>query len=45
MIHPKQLADMELVKNIFELVEAGIVHGYDSFRYEVEVGHGVWKRR
>jgi hypothetical protein len=32
--------DLELVKKIFELVESGIVHGYDSFCYKVEVGGG-----
>lgn len=32
--------DLELVKKIFNLIESGIVHGYDSFRYEVEVGEG-----
>ncbi|POA22578.1 MULTISPECIES: hypothetical protein [unclassified Pseudomonas] len=30
--------DFELVKSIFELVETGIVHGYDAFRYSVEWG-------
>jgi hypothetical protein len=30
--------DFELVKAIFQLVEAGIVHGYDAFRYRVEWG-------
>lgn len=29
--------DLELIKEIFSLIESGIVHGYDSFRYEVEV--------
>lgn len=32
--------DLELVKEIFALVECGIVNGYDSFRYEIEVGEG-----
>ncbi|WP_085633322.1 hypothetical protein [Pseudomonas sp. R16(2017)] len=30
--------DFELVQKVFELVEAGIVHGYDAFRYNVEWG-------
>ena len=30
--------DFELVAAIFQLVEAGIVHGYDAFRYRVEWG-------
>ncbi|WP_339434150.1 MULTISPECIES: hypothetical protein [unclassified Pseudomonas] len=30
--------DFELVTAIFQLVEAGIVHGYDAFRYRVEWG-------
>ena len=34
------IEDIELAKEIFALIEAGIVHGYDSFRYEVEVGDG-----
>ena len=32
--------DLELVKKIFAIVESGIVHGYDSFCYRVEVGAG-----
>ena len=32
--------DLEVVKEIFQLVEAGIVEGYDYFCYEVEVGEG-----
>ncbi|WP_019579669.1 hypothetical protein [Pseudomonas mandelii] len=32
--------DLELAKKIFDLIESGIVHGYDSFSYEVEVGEG-----
>ncbi|WP_085694248.1 MULTISPECIES: hypothetical protein [unclassified Pseudomonas] len=32
--------DFEVFKKIFQMVEGGIVHGYDSFRYEVEVGKG-----
>ncbi|WP_219095148.1 hypothetical protein [Pseudomonas sp. UMAB-40] len=32
--------DLELVKKIFALIESGIVHDYDSFSYEVEVGEG-----
>jgi len=30
--------DFELVKEIFQLVEAGIVRGYDAFQYSVEWG-------
>lgn len=30
--------DLEIVKKIFQMIEGGIVHGYDAFRYEVEVG-------
>ena len=30
--------DFELVKEIFQIVEAGIVPGYDAFRYSVEWG-------
>lgn len=30
--------DFELVQEIFQLVEAGIVDGYDAFRYAVEWG-------
>lgn len=30
--------DFEIVKAIFQLVEGGIVHGYDAFRYSVEWG-------
>jgi len=29
--------DVELAKETFELIESGIVHGYDAFQYEVEV--------
>lgn len=32
--------DFELVKQIFAIVESGIVHGYDAFSYKVEVGPG-----
>ncbi|MHC8393471.1 hypothetical protein ACYZT8_07370 [Pseudomonas sp. LB3P93] len=32
--------DFELVRKIFELVESGVVRGYDSFCYKVEVGPG-----
>lgn len=32
--------DFEIVKKIFQMVEGGIVHGYDAFRYEVELGEG-----
>ncbi|MGY3643197.1 MULTISPECIES: hypothetical protein [Pseudomonas] len=32
--------DVKIVKEIFQEVEAGIVHGYDSFRYGVELGEG-----
>ncbi len=32
--------DIEIVKNIFSLLDEGIVNGYDSFRYEVEVYEG-----
>ncbi|HEX4551252.1 hypothetical protein [Pseudomonas sp.] len=32
--------DRKLVQEIFQLVEAGIVHGYDAFRYGVELGEG-----
>ena len=32
--------DVQLVKQIFELLDAGIVDGYDSFFYEVTVGAG-----
>ncbi|GLO63614.1 hypothetical protein MACH09_41220 [Vibrio sp. MACH09] len=32
--------DIEIVKNIFSLLDEGIVNGYDSFRYKVEVYEG-----
>ena len=32
--------DLQLVKQIFELLDAGIVDGYDSFCYEVTVSVG-----
>lgn len=32
--------DLQLVKQIFELLDAGIVDGYDSFCYEVRVSVG-----
>ncbi|AMQ83515.1 MULTISPECIES: hypothetical protein [Pseudomonas] len=30
--------DFEIIKEVFEIVEAGIVQGYDAFHYHVEVG-------
>ncbi|MEW7859085.1 hypothetical protein AB2M95_24500 [Pseudomonas chlororaphis] len=30
--------DIEIFNKIFQMVEGGIVQGYDAFRYEVEVG-------
>ena len=35
--------DFELVKEIFQIVEAGIVQGYDAFRYSVEWGVITWR--
>ncbi|MFJ2358033.1 hypothetical protein [Pseudomonas sp. MWU16_30322] len=32
--------DLEIVKKIFQMVEGGVVHGYDAFRYEIEMGEG-----
>ena len=32
--------DIEIVKKIFELIQSGIVEGYDAFRYEAEVCEG-----
>ncbi|WP_454867701.1 hypothetical protein [Pseudomonas farris] len=32
--------DLELAKQIFALIESGIVHGYDAFSFEAEVGEG-----
>lgn len=32
--------DIELAKQIFALIESGIVHGYDAFIFEAEVGEG-----
>lgn len=32
--------DFALVKEIFSIIDAGIVDGYDSFRFEVEAGDG-----
>lgn len=32
--------DIEIVKNIFELIQSGIVEGYDAFRYEAEACEG-----
>ncbi len=32
--------DLQIIKEIFQIVEAGIVHGYDSFHYQVELGEG-----
>jgi hypothetical protein len=37
--------DFELVAAIFQLVEAGIVHGYDAFRYRVEWGGELYGGR
>ncbi len=33
--------DIKIVQEIFQVVEAGIVHGYDAFRYGVELGGGL----
>jgi len=32
--------DFALVKEIFSIIDAGIVDGYDSFRFEVELADG-----
>ena len=32
--------DIKIVEEIFQLVESGIVHGYDALRYGVELGEG-----
>jgi hypothetical protein len=32
--------DIEVVKEIFSIIDAGIVDGYDYFCYDVEVGDG-----
>ncbi len=32
--------DIEIVKNIFALIQSGIVEGYDAFRFEAEVCEG-----
>ncbi|GAB3263587.1 hypothetical protein [Chitinimonas naiadis] len=32
--------DFELVKEIFAIIDEGIVDGYDAFSFEVEVGEG-----
>ena len=32
--------DIKIVQEIFQEVEAGIVHGYDVFSYGVELGEG-----
>ncbi|MBK5345473.1 hypothetical protein JFU48_29490 [Pseudomonas sp. TH49] len=32
--------DINIVQEIFQEVEAGIVHGYDAFSYGVELGEG-----
>jgi hypothetical protein len=32
--------DIKIVQEIFQEVEAGIVHGYDAFSYGVELGEG-----
>ena len=32
--------DIEIVEKIFELIQSGIVEGYDAFRYEAEVCEG-----
>ncbi|CZF87028.1 hypothetical protein [Grimontia marina] len=32
--------DSDIVKKIFYLLDAGIVHGYDSFKYVAEVCEG-----
>ncbi|WP_248768909.1 hypothetical protein [Pseudomonas sp. MWU12-2345] len=37
--------DLELVKQIFSLVESGIVSGYDAFRYEAEVFEGYMREQ
>lgn len=34
------IEDIEVIKSIFRIVHGGIVHGYDSFRYEIEMGEG-----
>ncbi len=35
--------DLELTKQIFSLIESGIVNGYDAFRYEAEVFDGYMR--
>ncbi|RBH59139.1 MULTISPECIES: hypothetical protein [Pseudomonas] len=37
--------DLELVKQIFALLESGIVNGYDAFRYEAEVFDGYMREQ
>lgn len=32
--------DFALVKEIFSIIDVGVIDGYDSFRFEVEVGDG-----
>lgn len=32
--------DIEIVKNMFALIQSGIVEDYDAFRYETEVCEG-----
>ena len=32
--------DIKIVEEIFQEVEVGIVYGYDTFRYGVELGEG-----
>lgn len=32
--------DLQIIKEIFSVIDSGIVDGYDSFFFEVEVGDG-----
>ncbi|NWD73154.1 hypothetical protein HX890_03320 [Pseudomonas gingeri] len=37
--------DLELTKQIFLLMELGIVNGYDAFRYEAEIFDGYMREQ
>ncbi|NWB51288.1 hypothetical protein [Pseudomonas gingeri] len=37
--------DIELTKQIFSLIESGIVHDYDAFRYEAEIFDGYMREQ
>lgn len=36
--------NIKTTQEIFQLVETGVVHGYDAFRYGVELGEDILRR-